>query len=84
MAPYLMTFREAFQKEQLWYRKAIIVHTCHYVRKLQFNDKWKMKDTARELGISLSYVSEDIKLAERIDKDTSITQLSRNKALKEL
>lgn len=78
-----MTLKELFAKKQLWYEKAIILQSFHLMRTLQKPD-WREVDTALALEVSVSYVSEDLKLACAIEKDESLKNLSRNLVLKKL
>lgn len=45
---------------------------------------WKIKDTAEFFGVSLSLISEDLKLAACIRENEELKLLSRNKALKKI
>lgn len=78
-----MTLKESFKKEECWHRKVIILETFHLMRTIQVKT-WTIKDTARDLEVSIGLVSEDLKLAKAIKADESLKDLSRNKALKKI
>ena len=60
-----MTFREKFHNETDWKKKVIILEIFHLVM-LSRNKKWRVRDTAIKLRISIGLASEDLMLASRI------------------
>jgi hypothetical protein len=79
----MATLKELFSRKELWYERAIILQSFHLLRSLQRND-WREIDTALALEISVSHVSEDLKLADAIERDESLKELTRSAALKKL
>ena len=75
------TLKELFIHEKTWHKKAIILETYHILHEIS-DSSWQMRDTSRELGCSLGYVSEELLLAKSIRADEGLKLLSRNKALK--
>jgi hypothetical protein len=79
----MATLKELFSRKELWHERAIILQSFHLLRSLQRND-WREIDTALALEISVSHVSEDLKLADAIERDESLKELTRSAALKKL
>lgn len=66
------------RKEKIWHRKALLIDIYHSCK----NNT--IIETAKQLEMSVGYVSEDLRLAEIIRADNTITELSRNLALRRL
>lgn len=62
-----MTFKERLSNETDWKKRVHIIGLFHYSMVLK-NKKWRVKDSARSLGISIGQVSEDLKLCRLIEK----------------
>lgn len=78
-----MKFRQTFNEEKIWHKKVVIIETFHLLMEFK-SPGWKIKDTAEFFNISLSYVSEDLKLAAAIRENENLKILSRNRALKRI
>lgn len=79
-----MTFLERYQSEKTWYGRVIILEIFHLTM-TQRDKTWTNVKTAAELGLSVSLVSENLKLAEAMHKDeTLINAGSRVKALRKI
>jgi len=78
-----MTLRDIIKNETLWYQKASLIETYHYVESIK-DKSWRIVDTATALGLSKGYISEELKLANAVRNDDSIKKLSRNTALKRI
>lgn len=68
-----------YEKENRWYKKVLIIDFVHCIH-LHRGDE-KLSFTARYFDISISKVSEDIKLAKAIKENPLLEQMSRNGAL---
>lgn len=75
-------------KEKDWYRRSCLIQNYHDIEKRKrYNKrgvKWTIKNTARDLELSIGYISESLKLA-RFDWDeTEIDKykITREQALK--
>jgi hypothetical protein len=82
-----MTIQEKIKSEVLWYKKCKIIVAYHNFMKRKRNSnkrniKWTVSDTARELGLSVGYVSESIKLNNAIEKLPYLANITRTEALK--
>lgn len=79
-----MTFLERYQSETTWYGRVIIVEIFHLTM-TQRSKEWTIAKTALELGLSVSLVSENLKLAEAMHRDESLINAgSRVKALRKI
>lgn len=79
-----MTFLERYQSETTWYGRVIIVEIFHLTM-TQRQKTWTIAQTATELGLSISLVSENLKLAEAMHKDENLINAgSRVKALRKI
>ena len=78
-----MIFHELFKIEKLWWKKATLVESFHIVRILQ-DKSWKLGDTAKEIRMSMGFVSEELTLARALKDNPKLKELSRNKALKKI
>lgn len=47
-------------------------------------DKWRVEDTARELNLSVGFISESIKLAKALEKNDNLKYFTRENALHHL
>lgn len=62
-----LTYRESFDEERRWDRKILLVALFHSRMQLKYgSEKWKIKNTAKYFCKSLSYVSENLKIAEAL------------------
>lgn len=80
--------KKTIQNERRWYLKCLAILTYHTFQQTQRldkrNHKWRVSDTARELDMSIGAVSEALKLAKAIGKDTTMRLLTREEALNKL
>lgn len=76
------------QNERRWYLKSLGILTFHTLMQASKTDKrnfkWRIGDTAKELDLSIGYVSESLKLAKAIGKDESLKFVTRDEALSRL
>jgi len=63
-----MTFKQKLSEEKLWYKKVMIIELYHYKMILKKGHKWKLKDSARSLRISMGRISEDLNLSKNLDE----------------
>lgn len=75
------------QNEKTWWRKCISILVYHTVQQSKKsgkrNQKWRVKDTARELDMSIGYISESLKLAKYIPRyEGNLKKVTREMALK--
>lgn len=79
-----MTFFERYHLEETWYGKVIIIQTYHLAMTHRFPN-WTVTLTAEEFGLSISLVSENLKIAERIHQNPKILECkSRQEALRRI
>jgi hypothetical protein len=79
-----MTFLERYRNEQTWYGKVIVLEIYHLTMS-QRDKAWTIAKTAAAFEISVSLVSENLKIAEAMHKDgTLINCESRVKALRKI
>lgn len=68
-----------------WYERCILIQKFHKSKREAKGNKrgerWTIRDTAGALDYSLGYISEALKLAKEIKKDSSLKKFSRDKAL---
>lgn len=76
-----MNIRRLIEREQLWYKKAYLISMYHTIHTMM-HKQWTIKDSARELDLSVGFICENLQLIETIREDKSLMQLSRNAALK--
>lgn len=66
-----MTFVEKYHNEDRWYNKVLIMAMYHNVAIMRYPE-WTLQKTATVFDVSIGLVSENIKLAEYLDKGSSI------------
>lgn len=77
------------KEETIWHRRVLSILIYHTSQQLKFENKrgnkWKVEDTARELKMSVGYISESIRLAKAIPKFSGeLEKLTREKALEKI
>ena len=81
----MKNWKEEIKHEKDWYQKCLLItsfHTTEAAKKEdKRNNKWTIKDTARELELSIGYVSESIKL---VKCGINIEKMTREKALERI
>lgn len=70
-----------YRTERRWLQRCIILHTIHLGMSTE-NPKWRVRDSAMLLKIGVGTCSEDLHIAENLDKVKDCS--SRNNALKML
>jgi hypothetical protein len=79
-----MTFLERYQNEQTWYGKVIVLEIYHLTMS-QRHKGWTIAQTAGDFGLSISLVSENLKIAEAMHRDGNLINCeSRVKALRKI
>jgi len=79
-----MTFIERYNNEDTWYGKVLVMSIYHMVM-CQKEKTWTLQDTASFFECSIGLVSENIRLAKKLDTDPKfINNRSRVEALKKL
>lgn len=75
-------------KENRWHLKCLAILTFHTAmqatRENIRNFKWRIEDSASELNLSIGFISESIKLAKALNKDSSLQCVTRDEALRRL
>jgi len=74
---------QLLKEESIWHKKAFMISLYHSINSMA-DDKWTIRDTAKELNLSIGLVCEDLQLTEAIKKNEKLLELSRNAALKEM
>lgn len=67
-------------KDIHWSKKAVVINIYHNAC-LNVNPRWTYADTARDLGVSKAFVSENIKLASVMQNNAELIHMSRKRAL---
>ena len=79
-----MSYIERYHNEERWWAKVTIMEIFH-LHALHLDKKWTIQNTASAFEVSEALVSENLKLAEAMHKDSEIMNIdSRNKALKRI
>lgn len=79
-----MTFLERYSKEDTWYGKVMIMEIYHLAMSQRHND-WTITNTAADFDVSVSLVSENLKIAKAMHiREDIINCKSRVDALKKL
>jgi hypothetical protein len=77
---------EKIKEEKVWHVKCKLIHDYHKAMKEKHVDKrnykWREFDSACQLGISVGYISESLRLYDAIEKNPLLKSLSREQALK--
>jgi hypothetical protein len=75
---------QRFYNETKWKDKCLLLELIHIKLSLaNKNRKWRIRDTARALKLSVGLVSEDLRLARAISNETIDSKIeSRNKAIR--
>lgn len=76
-----MTIRERYHKEEDWRKKIHLTELLHLVQKLRHRT-WRVRDTARALGISVGLASENLRIAEAFHQ--GLNAVSRRDALRKI
>ena len=61
-----MTYKEQYNDHTTWQEKVVIMNLFHCLQ-VATKKRWRMADTASYFDVSLSLVSENLKLAEHLD-----------------
>jgi len=76
------------KNEKNWSKKCKLILEYHTQEQEKTsgmrNHKWRISDTAKELGMSIGYISESLKLAHELEDKPVLSKLSRETALKVL
>ena len=75
-----MTYKEKYKSSKSWRSKVRTVYNYHKKHQDKHGKEWKIRFTAAYFGISLSLVSENLRLGAQIDRLVGCK--SRNAALK--
>jgi len=83
----MANIREQIKLERRWNQKCLLISQFHYDRIEENGDntrghKWRVEDSARELNLSVGFVSESIRLARALGKYDTLKFYSRENALK--
>lgn len=70
--------RAEYHQTTIWWKKALLIHLYHSSQKV-LDRKWNITKTARDLGVSIGLVSEDLRLAELIQTDDSIKTIYKSR-----
>lgn len=80
--------KEQIQNEKRWNLKCFHILSYHLSkceeREGVRNNMWRVEDTARELSLSVGFISESLKLAKALGKNDKLKYFSRDNALKYL
>lgn len=77
-----MTYKEKFDNETDWRKKALIVELFHLMMLMRHKGTWTVKKTAATFKKSVGLISENLNLARAIKNSELDNCTSRNKALK--
>lgn len=80
MRTLLERTKDELNSKNHWSRKVVAINLYHN-SKLIANNRWALTDTARDLLLSRSFISEAIKLAEALPDNPKLLNLSRRKAI---
>lgn len=76
-----MTFVERYRIADRWQDKVLVMNLYHTAA-TEMNDGWTIKQTATVFEVSIGLVSENLRLADAIDKGSDITKCAtRQEAL---
>lgn len=79
-----MTFQERYKREDTWYGKVILMEVYHLAMS-QRKPGWTVTNTAKDFDVSISLVSENLRLAEEFHKNPDLINCdSRQIALRKL
>ena len=79
----MKNWKEEIKKEKDWFQKCLLITSFHTLEQSKRenirNHKWTIKDTARELELSIGYVSESLRI---VVSGINVEKLTRDAALK--
>lgn len=79
-----MTFREKYRVSDSWQAKILVMSLYHTIQ-LARRKRWTERDTAEYFGVSIGLVSENLKIANHMDREDSIRNAqSRQDALRKI
>lgn len=77
--------KEQIKNEKRWNIKCLSILTFHSFMETTRNgtrgDKWRVEDSARELNLSVGFISESLRLAKALGKNDRLKYFSRENAL---
>lgn len=78
-----MTYKEKYDLEEDWYKRVLLTSMYHIAQTYR-NSKWTIHQTAEYFGCSDGLISENIKIADCIQKDelTFMKMKTRREALR--
>jgi hypothetical protein len=80
MRTLLERTKDELNSNNHWSRKVVAINLYHN-SKLMVHPNWHLAGTGKDLGLSRSFVSEAIKLAEALPDNPKLLNLSRRKAI---
>lgn len=88
MEKHLEDLKKQISDERRWYHKSLGILTYHTLMQAQRlgkrNDKWRVEDSAKQLNLSIGYISESLKLAKFCAKIEDLKLLTREDALRKI
>lgn len=79
------SIKQQIRDERRWHLRCDFIFTFHILmgemKEGIRGDKWRVEDTAKELNLSVGYISESIKLAKALRKNDKLKYFSRENAL---
>lgn len=79
-----MTYQQRYRSEKTWHGKVTVMELFHLAMIIRVPG-WRISDTAEIFKVSIGLTSENLRLAELIDKDQKILKCkTRKDALKRL
>lgn len=79
------SIKQKIRDERRWNLRCDFIFTFHILMEETKSgtrgDRWRVEDTARELNLSVGYISESIKLAKALKKNDKLKYFSRENAL---
>ena len=77
--------KKQIKDEKRWNVKCLGILTFHTMmqvtRENVRGNKWRVEDSARELGLSVGFISESLKLAKALGQNDKLKYFSRENAL---
>lgn len=65
---------DKYNASKTWHEKCVLMALYHLTMRNQMHNCWTITDTAEYFSVSRGLVSENIKLANNIDSDSSLTK----------
>lgn len=73
-----MDYKEQYEHEKIWHKKINIVAACHLEHCVKHKD-WSITKTAKLLDLSIGTISENLRIAELIDKNPKLIERCNNR-----